>query len=143
MGNRHGRVRVHRRNVSLLRCAAGNRSASAGGRLHLRLSTTSGSVARWFDEITGKNFGPKRPEGPSTAISRETGRRADMSTTRGHSERSAAKSKNPAVKPNGNAPGFDSVATRSLPPPACSSMSRLPQPLHSRLRRDDVVVLWL
>ena len=38
MGDRHGRVRVHRRDVSLLRGVAGNRPAFAGGCLYLGLS---------------------------------------------------------------------------------------------------------
>src|SRR6266513_5075127 len=54
--HRHGRVCVHRRNVSLLCRLAGNRSAYSGRCLHFRLSAASGSIARRPDEIAGKDF---------------------------------------------------------------------------------------
>src|SRR2546423_1867676 len=56
MGHRDGRVRVHRRDVSLLRGVAGNRSAYSGRCLHFRLPAKTRSAPRRLDEIAGKNF---------------------------------------------------------------------------------------
>src|SRR4029450_8697395 len=81
MGNRHGRVRVHRRNVSLLRCAAGHRSALAGGRLHLWLPAASGSIAGGVDEVAGKDFGAACVQRPAAAIGRKTRGSASMITS--------------------------------------------------------------
>src|SRR5262245_33035096 len=108
MGNRHGRLRVHGRDVSLLRRAAGHRSALAGGRLHLWLPAASGSIAGRLDEVTGKNFEAACIQRSAAAVSGKTRRSADMKITRGHSEgipQTREKSKNPAIKPYGNAPG--------------------------------------
>src|SRR5229473_2045641 len=55
MGHCDGRVRIHRRHVSLLCRLAGNRSAYSGRCLHFRLSAASGSAPGRFDKIAGKN----------------------------------------------------------------------------------------
>src|SRR4029077_4642847 len=82
MGDRHGRMRVHRWHVSLLRCATRHRSALAGGRLHLWLSAASGSVDRRLDEIAGKNFKRARVQRAGAATGRKTRGSAHMSMTR-------------------------------------------------------------
>src|SRR5215216_2024698 len=78
MGDCHGRMRIHRRHVSVVRDAARNRPAYSGGCLHLRLPAASGSVARWLDEITGKNFARTLIQKPETGIGRETRRSTVM-----------------------------------------------------------------
>src|SRR5207244_13036400 len=56
MGHRDGGVRFYRRDVSILRGLAGNRSTHSGRCLYLRLPPATGSVARGSDEITGKDL---------------------------------------------------------------------------------------
>src|SRR5207244_12841659 len=56
VGHRDGRVRFYWRDVSILRGLAGNRSTHSGRCLYLRLPAETGSIARRFDEIAGKNF---------------------------------------------------------------------------------------
>jgi hypothetical protein len=56
MGDRHGRVRLHRRHVSLLRRPARDRSTFAGRCLHFRLPATTRSAASRLDETAGENF---------------------------------------------------------------------------------------
>jgi hypothetical protein len=51
-------------------------------------------------------------------------------------ERSETESKDPTVATQDNATGFDSFTSRSLSLPAFPSMSRFPEPLHSRLRSE-------
>src|ERR1044072_1160479 len=56
MGDRHGRLRLQRRNVSIVRCLAGDRSVVARRCLHFRVSTPAGSFARRSHEIAGEDF---------------------------------------------------------------------------------------
>jgi hypothetical protein len=66
-----------------------------------------------------------------------------MSITRGHSERSAAKSNNPAVEPNGNAPGFDALASNSRSLRPARPCRDFPSRSILDFARDDVILFWL
>src|SRR5438045_147116 len=57
MGDRNGRLRFQRRNVPVLRGFAGNRSVTAGRRLHFGLPTAAGGAARRPNEVAGEDFG--------------------------------------------------------------------------------------
>jgi hypothetical protein len=66
-----------------------------------------------------------------------------MNTTLGHSERSAAKSKNPAAKPYRNAPRFDSLTSRSLSLRPSRGCRGFPSRSILDLARDEVILFWL
>src|SRR6266436_7604756 len=94
MGNRDGRVRFHRRHVSVLCCFARNRSAFASRRLHFRLPAAARSVTGRFDEIAGENL-PRallqrtetgtHPQTPGSA--RMTGQEALVSLSKSFGEK--------------------------------------------------------
>src|SRR5204863_2482668 len=86
MGDRHGRMRFHRRHVPLLRYTAGNRSAYPRRCLHLWLPTPSRSIARRLDEIAGKNFSRTLVQKSEAEASRTPRGSAHMNN--GHPERS-------------------------------------------------------
>ena len=56
MGDRNGRLRFNRRDVSVVRGLAGDRSIAAGRRLRFGVSAAAGSVARRSNEVAGKRF---------------------------------------------------------------------------------------
>src|SRR5664279_6443392 len=56
MGDRNGRLRFQRRNVSVVRGFTGDRSAPTGRRLHFGVPTPAGSVARRSNEVAGEDF---------------------------------------------------------------------------------------
>jgi NADH-quinone oxidoreductase subunit C len=72
VGDRDGRVRVHRRHVSLLRRSSGDRSTFAGRCLHFRLPPAAGGVAGWPDEVAGENLARAFVEETETGAGRET-----------------------------------------------------------------------
>src|SRR5438445_12321473 len=83
MGHRHGRVRFHWRDVSILRGLARNRSIVAGRCLHFRLPAPARSVAGRSDEIAGENFGRALLRKTEARAVRKTQGRAVMTSEYG------------------------------------------------------------
>src|ERR1044071_2322520 len=74
MGDCDGRLRLKRRNVSVLRGFAGDRSTAPGRCLCLGLPSPARSIARGSDEIAGEDFGSEFPSGTEARMGPATGR---------------------------------------------------------------------
>src|SRR5439155_23095713 len=85
MGNRDGRMRFHRRHVSLLCHTAGNRPAYPRRCLHLWVPAASGSPARRLDEIAGENFPRALVQKSKASTGRKTRGRVGMTIGRANS----------------------------------------------------------
>src|SRR5438094_9950037 len=72
MGNRDGRVRFHRRHVSLLCRPARDRSVFASRCLHFRVAAAARGATGRFDEIAGKNLPRALLPRTETGTHRET-----------------------------------------------------------------------